>query len=84
MSTVDPNTRYLNALQALSPEQLAGMYLRLKLQVVDPPEGWWTFGTHLHFAGELEFWGTGEDLLPLWERPKIIPPTGRPSQEVVG
>jgi hypothetical protein len=38
-----------------------------------PPEGWYLFGHHAYPAGnkaELEFWGTGADGLPIWERPK--------------
>lgn len=39
---------------------------------VEPPPGWYTFGTHVDSPGtDLDFSAElGEDLLPLWERPK--------------
>jgi hypothetical protein len=37
----------------------------------EPPEGWFTFGTHVDDPRPLEFSEeVGEDLLPLWERPR--------------
>lgn len=38
--------------------------------LLSPPEGWSVLGTHsvLH-KGDLEYWGTDDDGLPLWERP---------------
>lgn len=42
-------------------------------EFVEPPPGWFTFGTHLDFPDvPLQFSKeTGEDGLPLWERPVI-------------
>jgi hypothetical protein len=35
-----------------------------------PPEGWFTFGTHVDIPGPLEFsTETDEAGMPLWERP---------------
>lgn len=41
-------------------------------QFANPPEGWFAFGHHTgkHYVEGLEFWGTGTDGLPIWERPK--------------
>lgn len=37
----------------------------------EPPEGWFAFGTHVDDPRPLEFSEeVGEDLLPLWERPR--------------
>lgn len=37
---------------------------------INPPEGWFHFGTHVEYSGEIEFSKElGEDLMPLWERP---------------
>ena len=36
---------------------------------LDPPEGWFVFGTHAGQDIPLKFWGEGEDGLPIWERP---------------
>lgn len=43
----------------------------LTRQLMSPPEGWYVFGHHAGWTikPELEFWGEGEDGLPLWERP---------------
>lgn len=36
----------------------------------EPPQGWYTFGTHVQDDVLIEFSAeVGEDLLPLWERP---------------
>jgi hypothetical protein len=38
----------------------------------EPPEGWFTFGTHIDQPIRLEFsTETGEDGIPLWERPLV-------------
>lgn len=50
------------------PHRMAAMYLELKRNLVNPPDGWATFGHHLDTERPLEFWGTGEDGLPIWER----------------
>lgn len=38
----------------------------------EAPEGWYQFGTHVDYPGDLEFSEEidEEDGLPLWERPK--------------
>lgn len=37
---------------------------------VEPPDGWFVFGSHVDFGGQMEFSGeTTEDGLPKWERP---------------
>lgn len=46
------------------------LYLESKVVWVEPPEGWFTFGTHVDQPVKLEFSeDTSEDGLPLWERP---------------
>lgn len=40
----------------------------LDINELDPPEGWFAFGTHLDERVELSK-ELGHDLLPLWERP---------------
>lgn len=41
---------------------------------IDPPPGWFTFGTHVEHDGPLEFSeAVGDDLMPLWERPATHP-----------
>jgi hypothetical protein len=38
--------------------------------VEDPPNGWFIFGSHVDFGGQMEFSAeTTEDGLPKWERP---------------
>lgn len=38
-----------------------------------PPPGWFTFGSHLDFTGEMQMSDeVGEDGLPMWERPLPI------------
>jgi hypothetical protein len=45
---------------------------RLVRELASPPPGWFTFGHHAgQEAADLEFWGTGEDGLPIWERPRL-------------
>lgn len=39
------------------------------VMLLHPPVGWFMFGAHVDRAVPLIFWGTGEDGLPLWERP---------------
>ena len=56
---------------------------RLLRQLATPPEGWFTFGTHVDKPRtDLEFWGQDESHLPLWERPK--PKTTMPIRFIVG
>lgn len=44
----------------------------------DPPSGWFMFGTHVDQPNvQLEFWGEGEDNLPIWERPVETPENER-------
>ncbi len=50
------------------PDRMAEMYLELKRNLAIPPDGWKTLGYHLDTAVPLEFWGVGEDGLPIWER----------------
>lgn len=44
-------------------------------QLCCPPEGWFTFGTHIDpetgraMDVQLEFWGIDDGGLPIWERP---------------
>lgn len=46
-------------------------FLHYQRQLFSPPDGWFTFGTHIDQPGvELDFWGLGNDGLPIWERPK--------------
>lgn len=47
------------------------MSAHLRTQLASPPPGWHTFGSHVGIADiVLEFWGTDEGGMPLWERPK--------------
>lgn len=54
------------------PEGMADMYVSLREELTKPPEGWFNFGHHSspEMAGApLEWWGTGDDGMPMWERP---------------
>lgn len=45
-------------------------YKHLMVQLAVPPEGWFTLGHHRNQPDvRLEFWGTDEAGVPLWERP---------------
>lgn len=45
----------------------------LQRALSSPPEGWFTYGTHVDKDDVvLDFWGEDEDGLPLWERPKPL------------
>lgn len=50
------------------PEGMAEMFLSLHDNLLRPADGWYTFGHHIA-GGDLEFWGTGVDGNPLWEKP---------------
>lgn len=53
-----------------SVESIRDEIEELHRQLASPPEGWFTFGTHIDRPEvQLEFWGD-DDGLPLWERPK--------------
>ncbi len=52
--------------------RLLNWVLEEGMNLFHPPEGWYVFGHHAgseHSSLELEFWGQGEDGLPLWEKP---------------
>lgn len=51
------------------PEALVEMYMHLRKELHQPPEGWFVFGSHVDQIVQLDFWGQDEDGLPLWERP---------------
>jgi len=53
-----------------------GPYERLQRTLASPPPGWFTLGTHAGQDTPLEFWGQGDDGLPLWERPAPVEVTG--------
>ena len=47
-----------------------GPYERLQRTLTRPPVGWFSFGTHVDQPDvKLEFWGTDDGGMPLWERP---------------
>lgn len=51
-----------------SEENLRHELLSVLRQFANPPEGWFTLGTHVGQPVELEFWGTHGGT-PIWERP---------------
>lgn len=72
-SKTDWNQRFHDRLMELDATTLAEMYYRLRKELVQPPDGWFNFGSHSDKPDvELEFWGEGDDGLPIWERPKYI------------
>lgn len=52
-----------------NPMGLVQLYLDLRVQLTKPPAGWSVLGSHLSGSDTLEFWGSGADGLPIWERP---------------
>lgn len=52
-----------------APDPYKEAYRHLQRELASPPAGWFPFGTHLDTPVQLEWWGTGDDLMPLWERP---------------
>lgn len=73
----DWNEKFRLRLLELDVETLADMYYRLRMELVKPPEGWFNFGYHVDKPEvALEFWGIGDDYMPIWERPiprKLFP-----------
>lgn len=61
----------------MNAEQRAAAYQEsyedLSRALANPPAGWFPFGHHVDRPDvtRLEWWGTGADGMPLWERPAI-------------
>lgn len=52
----------------MTDENLRHELLSVLRQLANPPGGWFTLGTHVDQAIELEFWGSHGGT-PIWERP---------------
>lgn len=66
---VDRKAEYEAKVRALPAETLADMFLQLDQQLLNPPKGWFTFGTHSDRAIPCYLWGTDESGMPIWEKP---------------
>lgn len=80
ISDTDPHSRtvtlrmhqYLAASQGDSTRALRlAVHDAVAFQRMDPPPGWFVFGTHAGLGTELEFHGRDAVGMPVWERPKL-------------
>lgn len=61
-----------DVLKRMTTDQMVEHIIHLENQLLNPPAGWYVFGTHLDWAGALEFWGSDPDRFPVWERPASV------------